>query len=92
MNAFDAQAIADEEARRRRLQLLNVAAILAASDQCVADRVAELLHQLSEDQLARVERAARMPNPQRTSTLQRILREAHLAKPRKRKRRGGCRR
>ena len=27
MNAFDPQAIADEEARRRRLQLLDVAAI-----------------------------------------------------------------
>lgn len=92
MNAFDAQAIADEEARRRRLQLLNVAAILMeALGYSVLDALIAR-GQLSEDQLARVERAARLPNPQRTSTLQRILRQAAVAKPRKRKRRGGSRR
>lgn len=91
MNAFDAQAIADEEARRR-LQLLNVAAIMMeALGYSVRDALIAR-GQLSEDQLARVERAARLPNPQRTSTLQRILRQAAVAKPRKRKRRGGSRR
>lgn len=92
MNAFDAQAIADEEARRRRLQLLNVAAILMEKLGYSVRDALIARGQLSEDQLARVERAARLPNPQRTSTLQRILRQAAVAKPRKRKRRGGSRR
>ena len=91
MNAFDPQAIADEEARRRRLQLLNVAAILMEKLGYSVRDALIARGQLSEDQLARVEACPRMPNPQRTSTLQRILREAHLAKPRK-QRRGGCRR
>jgi hypothetical protein len=91
MNAFDAQAIADEEARRR-LQLLNVATILMEQLGYSVRDALIARGQLSEDQLHRVERAARLPNPQRTSTLQRILRQAAVAKPRKRKRRGGSRR
>lgn len=85
MNAFDPQTIADEERRR---QLLNAAAILMdVLGYSVRDALV-MRGKLTGPQLGLLERAFLLPEPQRRSTVERIVREANRPKPARPRRRG----
>lgn len=92
MNAFDQQAIADQDRQDavRRAQRLNAAGILMDVLGYSVRQALLVRDQFSDAQLARLDRAFHTPEPQRRSTILRILREAGRPQKPRRSRRRNC--